>query len=382
MPPYRMESMELAGGWVFGFEGAPLPADTGVAPRQVLEESLRDCLAHQPCMVAFSGGRDSSALLAVAVHVARREGLPLPIPLILRYTDAPGSEESEWQQLVLDHLALREHVVITVGGEHNPIGPFAAPLLRRHGVMWPPNFTPTWRMMDASRGGVLVLGEGGDEVFGRRRIAPVTALLRSRRTPTWRLLRSSLGAVAPGPVRVKRIMRGRSMQPWLRGPAHAFVAEQVVAEQLAYSLHAGRQAWQFNDRRALRRLVDTFTALGDEIGTGYRAPLCEPGFVAAFAHSFGRWGAGDRTEVMTRLFGDFLPASVLGRASKANFRHAVLTDDIRIFAQGWNGFGVDHSMVDPEALRDNWLSERRNLAGLGLLQAAWLATTLTDDTTV
>lgn len=63
---------------------------------------MSDYLGRPPCLLAFSGGRDSSALLAVAVSVAHREGLPLPIPLI--YPGVAGTDESSWQYMILDHL--------------------------------------------------------------------------------------------------------------------------------------------------------------------------------------------------------------------------------------------------------------------------------------
>ena len=42
----------------------------------------------------------------------------------------------------------------------------AQALLLRYGSVWPPNLAPTWRLMDNSRGGSLIIGECGDEVFG------------------------------------------------------------------------------------------------------------------------------------------------------------------------------------------------------------------------
>ena len=49
-------------------------------PRRALEHVVREALLRPPCGVAFSGGRDSSAVLAVAAHVARRDGLPAADP--------------------------------------------------------------------------------------------------------------------------------------------------------------------------------------------------------------------------------------------------------------------------------------------------------------
>ncbi|HLF44659.1 MAG TPA: hypothetical protein VJA46_14195, partial [Acidimicrobiia bacterium] len=69
---YRMTALEVAAGWVAGYEKADERAtDAGADPLAVLEKLLLPALESPPCFVEFSGGRDSSALLAVAVDVAR-----------------------------------------------------------------------------------------------------------------------------------------------------------------------------------------------------------------------------------------------------------------------------------------------------------------------
>ena len=61
---------------------APDPADLWPTadPRPTLERILLGALQRAPCVVAFSGGRDSSALLAEATRVARVHGLEDPVP--------------------------------------------------------------------------------------------------------------------------------------------------------------------------------------------------------------------------------------------------------------------------------------------------------------
>lgn len=371
-----MDPHELAGGWLHGFDDEPMPPDRGPSPRAVLEEALRGCLLRSPCVIGFSGGRDSSALLAVAVHVARRDGLSMPTPLILRYRDAPGSEESEWQQLVLDHLGIRDPVVISVGDEHDAIGPIAAPVLERHGVFWPPNFSPTWRMMDIARGGVLVTGEGGDELLGVRRITPVSNMLRAlkaRRRPHPLLYPLVRDALAPAPLRRRAEARNRYVRPWLRPPVEALLTQRMDADQLAFSLHAGHQTWQFANHCGVRRMIDSMRALGSELDVDFRTPLLEPGFASALAHALGPWGSRGRTHTMTQLFNDVLPPAVLDRNTKAHFTHGVFTEHTRAFARQWDGTGLDGTLIDPEILRKCWLTEPAPLPAMGLLQEAWLA---------
>ena len=64
--------------------------------------------------MSFSGGRDSSALLAVALNVARRQGLPEPVALTLRYSENTDTEESAWQKLVVDHLRPKAWEIVEV----------------------------------------------------------------------------------------------------------------------------------------------------------------------------------------------------------------------------------------------------------------------------
>jgi len=371
---YRMDSLEIAGGWLNGYDPDPLPPYPRVSPRQVLERIVSGYLSRPPCLLAFSGGRDSSALLAVAVSVARREGLPLPIPITLTYPAAAGTDESSWQRMVLDHLRLSERLVLTVHQEHDPLGPVATPVLRRHGTLWPPNFAPTWRMMNYARGGVLLTGESGDEVFGIKRITPLTKILAARGRVSPRLYPYVTRALAPAPLRRRTALRNRYYRSWLREPVEALLSARDADDAAAYSLHAGRHAWQFTTRRCVRRGYEMLRTLGREIDVEYVQTFGEPDFVTALAHAAGFWGWTGRTATMVRLFGDLLPRELLERSTKAYFTHAVFTEHTRSFARQWGGGGVDTDLVDPEALRENWLSESPHLPTMNLLQQAWLHT--------
>jgi len=95
--------------------------------------------------------------------------------------------------------------------------------------------------------------------------------------------------------------------------------------------------------------------------------------VAAVAATGGFLGWTGRAATMRSLFGDLLPREVLERRSKALFANAVFTRHTREFARRWNGSGVDTTLVDTEALRDNWLSPTPHAPSMSLLQQAWLA---------
>jgi asparagine synthase (glutamine-hydrolysing) len=369
-----MDPLEIAGGWLNGYDSIPIPPDPLVSPRQVLDRIVSGYLARSPCLLAFSGGRDSSALLAVAVSVARRESLPLPIPVTLVYPDARGTDESRWQQLVLDHLRVTERVVLTVHEEHDPLGPVATPVVRRHGMVWPPNFAPTWRMMNLARGGVLLTGESGDEVFGIKRITPLTKLLAAHGRVDPLIYPYALRALAPAPLRRRTALRNRYYRSWLREPVEALLSARLADDEVAYRLHAGRHAWQFTTRRCVRRGYETLRTLGREIDVEYVQTFGEPDFVVALAYAAGFWGWTGRTATMVRLFEDLLPRELLERSTKACFTHAVFTEHTRSFAREWDGSGVDTALVDPEALRENWLSKVPHLPTMNLLQQAWLHT--------
>ena len=64
---------------------------------------------------------------------------------------------------------------------------------------------------------------------------------------------------------------------------------------------------------------------------------------------------------------------VLESKSRTTEENAVFTRRTREFARRWNGSGVDTDLVDPEALRDTWLSVDPHAPSMSLLQQAWLA---------
>src|SRR5438128_1990791 len=80
----RLSPLEVATGVPFGLCDVSLKDVAGSRhPRAALDSLIRPALLTPPCVLGFSGGRDSSALLASALDLARREGLPEPIPITL-----------------------------------------------------------------------------------------------------------------------------------------------------------------------------------------------------------------------------------------------------------------------------------------------------------
>jgi asparagine synthase len=168
---------ELATGLALGANGSAPAVPTHVAgdPCEVLGDVLAPLLEARPCAVSFSGGRDSSAVLAVATATARSRGLPDPIPVTLRFPGVESTEESDWQDLVVRRLGLREWERITIGDELDLLGPVARDGLRRHGLLWPPNAHVHVPILDYARGGTVLTGWDGDGLFGDWRSAKTPA---------------------------------------------------------------------------------------------------------------------------------------------------------------------------------------------------------------
>ena len=119
--------------------------DRSGTPREALDDAIRSALVHGPCYVTFSGGRDSSAVLAAATALARREGHALPVPVTRIYPDLPDTDESDWQRAVIDHLGLTEWVRLELrDGESELLGPAARDALE------PPRSALAARAADAT----------------------------------------------------------------------------------------------------------------------------------------------------------------------------------------------------------------------------------------
>lgn len=381
-----MTGTEIALGYPFGHTGTLAPPDHPTyTPRQALEHVVSIALRRPPCGVAFSGGRDSSAVLAVATHVARRDGLADPVPVTKVFPGVIESEESEWQATVLHHLRLQDWQRVVLTDELDLVGPLATANLLEHGVVWPPTVHGDAPVTEYLRGGSLIDGEGGDEVLGvaAHRIAPVTHLVRSPRPIRRTRIRAALIAVSPARVRTQWIQRrfGAEDPPWLRPRARdELVAELQQTERSAplsfppsVRLVPRRrsQVLGSHNRRALARQ-------GHDVDIS--SPLLHPEFVHALARDGGLLGPVDRTAALRALVPDLLPDVVLTRATKALFGGAFWSDHTRAFVERWPGDGLDDELVVVDELRRLWQSGRHNALTSALLQSAWLSSAVTDGT--
>jgi asparagine synthase (glutamine-hydrolysing) len=370
--------MEVAFGFVFGLTAeSPAPSQRD-GPRRTLERIVRSALVRPPCGVAFSGGRDSSLVLAIAVHVARREGLPDPVPITNVFPDVPETDESAWQETVVRHLGLDDWERVILRDELDLLGQIATRRLVEHGLVWPPTIHADVPALERLRGGCLIDGEGGDEVLGTalHRITPVTRLLRSPRPLRWRRVKRAVRAAAPARIRIDlAYLRRRTDEetPWLRDRARAArvaaLAEQERDAPLSFSASVLRVP-----RRRSQALADhNRRLLAEPYDVDVVSPLIELDFVRAMSDDGGLFGRGDRTAVMRLLASDLLPDAVLSRTTKASFGGTYWGWQTREFAEAWSGRGVDNDLVDPDVLRKLWRSGDHNPLSSALIQAAWLA---------
>ena len=372
-----LEPVEVASGLVLGLDPAAArrgEATSGETPRAVLERAVLPALERSPCLVSFSGGRDSSAVLAVAAHVARREGLPLPIPATNRFPGAASTDESEWQERVVSHLGLEDWLRVELGDELGCVGPVAAEALRRHGLLWPFNAHFHVPLLEGAAGGTLLTGIGGDELLTEPSWSRASDVLALRARPAPRDALRVGFVLAPQAVRRAALSRKLVTPfPWLRPDARRAVAGAWAAQAAAEPLRWSRRFRWIARLRSLRVGTASLRLLAEDAGVGIEHPFLTPGFGAALAALPARGRPRHRTDAMRSLFGDLLPDEVLTRETKTVFDEAFWSDASRAFAASWNGTGVDESVVDVEALQREWASPEPDPRSFLLAQAAWLA---------
>lgn len=368
----RLSPLDLALGLPGGGEG---PARLGGAgdPLAALEAAVLGALRRPPCLVSFSGGRDSSAVLAVATLVARREGLADPIPVTIRAADAPAAEESRWQELVVAHLGLRDWLRLEFGGELDVTGPIASRVLARHGLLWPFNVHFHLPMLEAARGGALLTGIGGDELFRSATSTRAAAVLAGRVRPKARDARRV--ALHLGPRAARRAWYGRSVapHPWLTPAGERAARRALAAWEADEPRGLDARMRHVRGARYLRIGAASLERLARDEDVAIAHPLLDPGVWGAVARSAPRHGHLGRTDAMEALFGAMLPAELLGRPDKACFDEVFFGEHSRAFAARWDGSGVPDALVDAAALRSHWLTDEPRAQSFTLLQSAWLA---------
>lgn len=380
LPP--LEPLEVCSGVVLGKRRSPRSAPVAPADppsvRGVLEDLVVPRLESSPCFVSFSGGRDSAALLSLATRLARERGLRDPVPVTLRFEHRPRTDESDWQEMTIDHLGLQRWEIVPIGEELDPLGPVATELLRRHGLFWPPVAHRIAPLLEAARGHVLVLGTGGDEMFSPWSRHPARRRLDVRVRPVQRAVKRAAFNLLPERLRIRVSLRRRRGLSWLRP-----VAMREVERKYRDKLRQRSPSWA----EAIRRIPESrnfeltqsvFAAMARDAEVSLVQPFFDPGFIRAVGESAPRRGFPSRAAAMELHFGDLLPPPVIERTTKAVFDELHGGRPSRAFAQAWDGRGLDPAWVDVEALRRVWLSPRPDYRSLTALNAAWLATRVAE----
>ena len=350
--------------------------------RAALETAIRPALQQPPCFVAFSGGRDSSAVLAVADRLALREGLPRPVALTARFPEAPATDESAWQERAVGALGVETWERLSLRAEDvEGIAPPVQRALRRHGPLYPPNLGLLLALFDHARAGSLITGLGGDELLGAWRHRAPADVFAGRRPLRPGSVRALLRPLVPRVLLRRRAARapsrhGVDRSPWL-APAAARSHARAFAAELAEEPHAwsARVRWKAR-RRRLALTLESLALLAADSGIRVVHPLLDPGAVEALARAGGWLGYGPRHAVLQALFGDLLPPELLARATKAHFDEVFWGPATRAFARRLLDEGelAVPALLDRSGLAATWTSELPPGVSLLLLQASWLTT--------
>lgn len=374
--PPPLTALEIACGIVLPAPRRPprLPVPPrGTTPRIALEQAIRPALRRSPCLVSFSGGRDSSAVLAVAAAVARREGMPLPVPITHRFAAAAGTQESEWQEQVVRHLQLDDWIRVQAGDDLDCIGPVATAVMRRHGLLWPCNAYLHAPLLAEAAGGALLTGIGGDEAFSPSTWSRALAVLGRRARPVPRdVLRIGFAAA---PAAVKRPLIRRRLPDichWLRPAARREVEARIAADAAVEPLRWRSRYRAVSGSAVMAAGLASLAAIGADDGAALVHPFRDRLFLSTLAHLPPARRHRSRTEAMRALAGDLLPHELLSRPTKAHFGDALLSGRSRELAASWEGDGVDPAIVDVERLMAEWRSPEPDTHTITLLQSVWL----------
>ncbi|MSW52653.1 MAG: hypothetical protein F2817_17415 [Actinobacteria bacterium] len=381
----ELTDREIAYGFPIGMSDSsiqenspPMRRGPSDHPIQVLDTILLNALTKSPCVITFSGGRDSSLLLARAAMVAKKHGLPGPVALTHRYpAEDVDAQETVWQHRVVDHLRLLdlpvEWIINDVTTEFDILGKPLTDLLTMNGrPFFPPASGASLFDYQFAAGGSLVTGEFGDELFANSR--------------SYRFRRSISELKYSGRTSMRRVVR--PLFPSMRSIGAEEIAMLTgitwLTEDALHGLFASvKQAadddfgWKSEVRRKLKtRAVQVSLETRDRIAGLFDCIPVDPFLDFQFIDSwFGHidYFGISRSQSMRLLSDGMLPDSVIDRESKAFFNRSRFGEDTKSFAAKWDGAGIESPDVDVSRLRDAWMQNLVTLQSAMLLQQAWLS---------
>jgi asparagine synthase (glutamine-hydrolysing) len=359
---------EVAAGIILGrHPGSPAGAGAtravpGQTPLAALEAAVLPALRRPPCLVSFSGGLDSSLVLAVAVRVARRAGLAEPVPVTWRFAGAPRADESAWQERIIRAVGSQSWQILRADDDLDLVGPVARRMLLAHGRMHPVNLHLHLPIVELAPGGALLTGAGGDQVLDGWR-GPAPAWHRALRRAAGRAWRRR-----PDPF------------PWLRPEISRQLRRAHRDEVRREPRRLGERIAWHTGRRDLTLARAGLDRIADGQGTVVVNPLLDEGFLAALTADAGHRPDLRRDELLARITRGELPAVITAPRSKARFLEVFLRTPTRLFTSTWDGSGADESLVDVAALRRLWSTWPIPPGTSALVQHLWLATDPADPT--
>ena len=307
------------------------------------------------------------------MSLARRGGLPPPVPATLRFLAAADTIEDEWQEKVVAHLGLSDWLRVELDDELDPVGPLAVRGLRAHGLLWPFNAHFHMPLLEAARGGSLLTGIGGDEALGESRWVRANQVLGGRVLPRPRDVLTVALALSPQWLRRPVLRRRVPLLPWLTpAGSRLFAAAMSVREAEEPRDNPARLVW-WQGLRSLRLGLHALDLLAADVGTKIVHPFADATFASALATSVSRGGPANRGALLEHVFGGLLPPEVYRRRTKAVFDEAFWGPHSRALAERWDGEGADGALVDREALRREWAEPVPDAHTFTILQAAFLA---------
>jgi asparagine synthase (glutamine-hydrolysing) len=339
----------------------------------VIEQMLDDA----PCYVMFSGGCDSSLVLAAALAACRRAGHSDPIPVTFRVAAAPATHEHEFQERVVAHLALHDRIVVEL--QADMLGQTATRALLQHGMVWPAPLLCQTPMLEQLDPGLVLSGEGGDEILGPRRVTPALAVarrVRRERRTTWSELHLAVSALCPRAVRRPTVVADITESyptPWLSNELRQQLVERLVELYEAEPVPPARYPPYSLGLPWVRDAHENIRAFHVAYGLRWKAPLHDPSFLGSLCGTVAWHEYRGRTTLLRRYFSSLLPDEIIERRSKAVFNDAYFAAETRAFARRWDGAGVPDG-VDGLWLKEHWTNASPIHGGTALLlHYAWLA---------
>ncbi len=356
--PARLTPLDLATARMLGEDRRePLPrVGRDASLRDALFDVIGPALECEKCLVAFSGGRESSWLLAAATVAARLRGHRDPIPVTLRFPESASSRAMDLQERVIAHLGLDDWERVEIDDEFEMLGPYARRALTGAGVLFPANAYVFLPLLDRARGGWLLAGGGLTDFFLYWRWSGVADVLARRRRPRRRDVTNIAQALMPRVRAARSTSRRAETMPWLQeNAARQFDA---MAKRRAEDAPLGFDA-ALRRQRTHRCQLGTgrsLDALAAFAGARITLPFREDRYLAAVAAGGGPRGWGDRSATLRRLVGDLLPEELFRRSDGRHQRRPHFGAPSRAFGERWSGEGLDKNIVDTDKLRATWAS--------------------------